>query len=445
MQRYIRLLVTTVLVLAALGMALPALAQANTPIAIGDTVEGSLTNSRSQSRYTFTGESGQFVSITLTSDDFDAYLTLEDADGMFIANDDDSAGSLNSRIGPLALPDNGDYVIVVSSLSSSGTGDYTLSLDAPVVETLDYGAVVEGEFTADETSRTYYFEAESGDAVAIAMDSGDFDAYLRLDAPGGTMSWTDDDSGGNRNALLGPLSLSEGGLYIITASSWGGSDPGVFTLTITRAQITPLELDTPAEAELAAGEPLYFSFEGESGQTISLTVNSDNTIDTQMTLRGPDGYQVDYNDDGTGIDPALPATTLTSSGIYTLIITGRYADESGPLTVLLAAVTLPSLDDGPQRVRLSDKQSSGQVVFSGVAGETVILTLALENGAALPSYIEISQASSPLAYINSSNDTMAGVALTLTIPSDGTVHIQLDDYTYSVKIVNLSLERVAAE
>lgn len=443
MQRYIRLLVTTVLVLAALGMALPALAQANTPIAIGDTVEGSLTNSRSQSRYTFTGESGQFVSITLTSDDFDAYLTLEDADGMFIANDDDSAGSLNSRIGPLALPDNGDYVIVVSSLSSSGTGDYTLSLDAPVVETLDYGDVVEGEFTADETSRTYYFEAESGDAVAIAMDSGDFDAYLRLDAPGGTMSWTDDDSGGDRNALLGPLSLSEGGLYIITASSWGGSDPGVFTLTITRAQITPLELDTPAEAELAAGEPLYFSFEGESGQTVSISVDSGNTIDTEMTLRGPEGYQVDYNDDSSGVDPALPAVTLSSSGTYTLIVQGRYEDESGPLSVLLSAVSLPSLDDGPQRVRLSDKQSSGQVVFSGTAGETVNLTLALDSGDTLPGYIEINQGDTSLGYISSS--TMTGMTLALTLPADGIVNIKLDDYSYRVKIVSITLERVTAE
>ena len=443
MQRYIRLLVTTVLVLAALGMALPALAQANTPIAIGDTVEGSLTNSRSQSRYTFTGESGQFVSITLTSDDFDAYLTLEDADGMFIANDDDSAGSLNSRIGPLALPDNGDYVIVVSSLSSSGTGDYTLSLDAPVVETLDYGDVVEGEFTADETSRTYYFEAESGDAVAIAMDSGAFDAYLRLDAPGGTMSWTDDDSGGDRNALLGPLSLSEGGLYIITASSWGGSDPGAFTLTITRAQITPLELDTPAEAELAAGEPLYFSFEGESGQTVSISVDSGNTIDTEMTLRGPEGYQVDYNDDSSGVDPALPAVTLSSSGTYTLIVQGRYEDESGPLSVLLSAVSLPSLDDGPQRVRLSDKQSTGQVVFSGTAGETVQLTLALDSGDALPGYIEINQGDTSLGYI--SNSAMTGMTLALTLPADGIVNIKLDDYSYRVKIVSITLERESAK
>lgn len=445
MLRHTRLLVVMALLLAALGAALPALAQAATPIAIGDTVEGSLAANQAQSRYTFSGESGQFVMITLISNDFDAYLTLEDADGMLVASDDDSAGELNSRIGPLALSANGDYTIVVSSWSSGAAGDYTLTLAAPVIETTAYGDQVDGELVADELYKTYYFEGESGDAVAITLSSDDFDSYLELKAPSGTQSWTDDDGAGNRNALLGPLVLPESGLYIITARSWSESDTGAFTLSLQRAQITPLETDTPAEAELAAGEPLYFSFEGESGQTISLTVNSDNTIDTQMTLRGPDGYQVDYNDDGTGIDPALPATTLTSSGIHTLIITGRYADESGPLTVLLAAVTLPSLDDGPQRVRLSDKQSSGQVVFSGVAGETVILTLALENGAALPSYIEISQASSPLAYINSSNDTMAGVALTLTIPSDGTVHIQLDDYTYSVKIVNLSLERVAAE
>ena len=76
MLRHTRLLVVIALLLAALGAALPALAQAATPIAIGDTVEGSLTANQSQSRYTFSGEVGQLVEITLTSNDFDAYRTL---------------------------------------------------------------------------------------------------------------------------------------------------------------------------------------------------------------------------------------------------------------------------------------------------------------------------------------------------------------------------------
>ncbi len=430
------------LALAALSAALPALAQATTPINIGDTVEGGLTAAQPQARYTFTGEAGQLVTITLVSNAFDAYLTLEDANGMFIASDDDSGGGRNARIGPLALPANGSFVIVVASLFGSETGAYSLTLATPQAQTLALGDVVESELTADELTKTFFFEAEAGDAVAITLRSSAFDAYLELRSGSGSYSWTDDDSAGDLNALIGPLKLPESGTYIITATSLGRTSTGPFTLALDEAQVTALAFDTPAQVNLVAGEPLYFTFEGVSGQTIDLRVDSGNTIDTTLTLRGPEGYQVGYNDDLTGIDPALVATNLSSTGTYTVLVQGRYPDESGPLTVTLTAVQLPSLDEGPQRLRISDKQSTGQVVFDGVAGETVTLTVALESGAKLPSYIEITQGGTSVAYLSS--DALTAMTLTLVVPQDGVVLVKLNDYSYSVKIVTLTLERAAA-
>lgn len=438
-----RMVFVVMLALAALGAALPALAQAATPISIGDTVEGSLTATQLQARYTFTGEAGQLVTITLVSDAFDAYLTLEDADGMFIASDDDSGGGRNARIGPLALPANGSFVIVAASLFGSETGPYSLTLAVPQVRTLAFGDVVEDELTADELSKTFSFEAEAGDAVAITLRSSAFDAYLELRSSSGAYSWIDDDGAGELNSLIGPLALPESGTYTITATSLGRTSTGPFTLSLARAQVTALAFDKPVQVNLAAGEPLYFSFEGVSGQTIDLRVDSGNTIDTTLTLRGPEGYQVGYNDDSTGIDPALLATNLSSTGTYTVLVQGRYPDESGPLTVTLTAVQLPSLDEGPQRLRLSDKQSTGQVVFDGVAGETVTLTIALESGEKLPSYIDITQGGSLVAYVSS--DALAALTLTLVVPQDGVVLVKLNDYSYTVKIVTLALERAAAK
>lgn len=443
MTRHTRLLVIAILVLAALGTTLPALAQQGTPISIGDTVEGTLTTSQPQMRYTFSGEAGQIVTITLASEDFDAYLTLEDAGGMYVASDDDSAGNRNSRIGPLPLPANGTYTIIAASLYGSDTGDYTLTLAAPTIETLTAGAVVEGELTSADLFKTFYFEAEESDSVAVTLRSTDFDAYLEMRSASGAFSWSDDDGAGDLNSRIGPLALPEAGLYVITATSLGRTSTGAFTLELAEVQVVSLVLDTPVEASLAAGEPLYFSFEGESGQTVDLRVDSGNTIDTTLTLRGPDGYQIGYNDDFTGIDPALVATTLTSTGTYTAVVQGRYPDESGPLTVSLAAVQLPSLDDGPQRVRLSDKQSTGQVVFDGAAGETVTLALTVESGDKLPSYIEVNQGNMSIAYV--SGDSLAGLTLTLVLPADGVVLVKLNDYSYSVKIIGVALERAAAE
>ena len=69
-------------------LALPFFAQAQgdaIPIALGDTVSGALEADSPQVLYTFTGSAGVFVEITLESDDFDAYLVLQDAAGEDVA------------------------------------------------------------------------------------------------------------------------------------------------------------------------------------------------------------------------------------------------------------------------------------------------------------------------------------------------------------------------
>lgn len=444
MVRHMRALFVIVLALAVWGAALPALAQTATPINIGDTVEGSLTTTQPQARYTFTGEAGQVIVITLISNAFDAYLTLEDANGMFVASDDDGGGGGNARIGPLALPASGSFVIIATSLFGTETGAYSLKLATPQVSDsmLQFGDVVEDELTSSELVKTYYFEAQAGDAVIISLKSTALDAYLELRSPTGASTWTDDDSGGDRNSLLGPLVLPEEGLYVINATSFGRSSTGPFTLSLKKVELTPLTFDTPVTVNLVAGEPLYFTFEGASSQIVDLRVDSGNTVDTLLVLRDPDGYQIAENDDFTGIDPALTEITLYNSGTYTVLLQGRYPDESGPLTVTLRAANLPSLDEGPQRVRLSDKQSTGRLVFNGVAGETVTLTIALESGEKLPSYIDITQGGTSVAYLSS--DALTALTLTLVVPQDGVVVVELNDYSYTVKILTLTLERAAA-
>lgn len=442
-MRYIRTLAVLAVLLMALG-ALPALAQGATSISIGEEVIGSLTAARPQAEYTFAGEAGQLVTITLISEDFDSYLTLNDPDGIFLASDDDSAGNLNSRIGPLSLPANGTYTIIAASLSGSATGDYTLTLETPQVETIAYGDVVEGSLTLDAPAATYYFEAEPGDVVAIRLNSEDFDSYLELRSAAGSFMVSDDDGGGNLNSLIGPLTLEGGGTYIITARSLGGTSTGKYTLSFTQAELAPLTFDTPVDAELAAGEALYFAFDAESGQVVDIVVDSGNTIDSTLTVRGPEGYQVAYNDDSSaGIDPQVLATVLNSTGTYIVMVQGRYEDESGPLTVTLSGVQLPSLDDGPQRVRLSDKQSSARLTFSGAAGDSVRLTFTLDSGSTLPSYVDIRQGDFSLVYI--SGERLGELSLVLNLDADGNVVLDINDYSYSVKIVSVTLERLNAE
>src|SRR5205085_1211000 len=65
--------------------------------------------------------------IDLESRDFDAYLRLEDPSGKQVAEDDDSAGKLNSRIVYTPQTD-GLYRIVVTTCDPEQMGFYRLSI-----------------------------------------------------------------------------------------------------------------------------------------------------------------------------------------------------------------------------------------------------------------------------------------------------------------------------
>jgi serine protease Do len=78
--------------------------------------------------HTFEGRSGQNVTISMESGDFDTYLILVGPDGSKIAeNDDASPDTLNSSIS-VTLPENGTYRIIANALDRTGRGNYTLTV-----------------------------------------------------------------------------------------------------------------------------------------------------------------------------------------------------------------------------------------------------------------------------------------------------------------------------
>ena len=119
-----------------------------TPIALGETVTGTLSSSDSRSRdrgdgyfadhYYLSASAGQPIVIFLTSADFDTYLYLFLADSSVMAADDNGGGGTNSRIpstrGLINLPTNSAYVIEVTSSDLNRAGAYTLSLSSTFID-----------------------------------------------------------------------------------------------------------------------------------------------------------------------------------------------------------------------------------------------------------------------------------------------------------------------
>lgn len=123
-----------------------------------------------EERYTFDGEAGQVVAITLDSEDFDPVLHLLNAAGEEIAFNDDFGGTLNSKI-VAELPEDGTYTVVARSYSGHG-GDFQVMVRIASAFEIAFAAaenlILEGR----------YGEAIAYYSDAIALDDSDPMAYI---------------------------------------------------------------------------------------------------------------------------------------------------------------------------------------------------------------------------------------------------------------------------
>ncbi|MFE4108683.1 tetratricopeptide repeat protein, partial [Almyronema epifaneia] len=75
--------------------------------------------------HSFEGEAGENIAISLSSEDFDAYLILQDPRNNTIAQDDDSGGGTNALL-IVTLPLRGTYRVVANTYAKGETGRYQL-------------------------------------------------------------------------------------------------------------------------------------------------------------------------------------------------------------------------------------------------------------------------------------------------------------------------------
>lgn len=413
-------------------------AQAQGTIEVGEEIEGVL-STEGEAAYQFTGQAGQFVRITLVSDDFDAYLRLEDASGNILAEDDDGAGSLNSRIGPFEIPQNGTYTIVATSLSGRDVGNYTLNLTGAEIQRIEYTQRVTGELTGSETQADFTFTAQAGDVVSIGLTSDDFDSYLTL-SRSGTELTSNDDGGSGLNAHIGPYTLTETGDYVINVSAYNNED-GEYVLTLDRIDVIALAMGQTSKAEISGSRGIHFEFEGAAGQLVDVRVNSGDDLDTYLTLVGPDSYEIASDDDSGGrVDPALNDILLNQDGTYYISVQPNISrDAVTTLEVSLTESVIASLDDGPKALAFDESTTNQYVAFAGQADDQVILRLEMSADESLSPSVTVTQAGTQLAYVSYYN-VVGEVSFGLRVPDDGLVTVQVTDY-YGSADYTVSLER----
>lgn len=210
------------------------------PIALGETVEGELTNRNFAQFYQFTAERNDLITITMNRADgnIDTFLTLTNAGFQTLAEDDDGGNGQNSRIDQYLIPADGLYYIIATRFEGeAGTtqGAYTLELQnlgnvfenvPEEIPRISYGTTVTGRIDDTTPEIRYAFWGVEGDIITTSMNRGDgnLDAFIQILNEDGTPIISNDDGGGGQNARIDRFRIPRTGLYFIQATRFIGAE-----------------------------------------------------------------------------------------------------------------------------------------------------------------------------------------------------------------------------
>lgn len=197
-------------------------------------------------------EGGRRYVLTVEASDFDPVASLYRAGGDDpIAQNDDSGGTLNSRIS-YAPAESGEYVLRVAPLSGDGHGTYraAAALAPPLPPPLTFFSRMEatiwrvyaGELTATDPEAPtgarfddYLVHFDAGQERLIMLDAEGFDTVVQIlragDRDGEPVS-SNDDSGGTLNSML-HYRAEEAGDYVVRVTGLSSDAAGPYRLRVS--------------------------------------------------------------------------------------------------------------------------------------------------------------------------------------------------------------------
>jgi len=172
-------------------------------------------------QFSFSPNQSGIWEIRTSNNNGDPYLTIYDARGNIIGENDDGAGDLNSLI--FVYLHAGNTYTIQAGYYANGSGSYTLNVsrlpNLSTGNTRITGATLYA-FTPSRSGQwTFRTSNNTGDPWIAVLDSGGYQLGY------------DDDSGDGFNALL-RINLNSGTTYIVYAGFYGGGS-GSYTLNVS--------------------------------------------------------------------------------------------------------------------------------------------------------------------------------------------------------------------
>jgi hypothetical protein len=340
--------------------------------------------------YYYDGSPGERLLVTLTSSDFDTFLSWgqgEGSDFVVIATDDDGAGSTNSRL-EVTLDARGRYAIRANSYGAGATGAYNLSIEGLGAGNLGFPTVGLGQTVTGRLDQTdpvrsddtlyemYVYQGQVGEQVLVTMRSNDFDTYLqtgRVIGDNFEPDASDDDSGGGTDSQILATVAGNGSLAILVNAYVAGG-AGQYSLSLEplsgggggggRAGSLGLPTVGPgmsASGTLADGDDMLADssfydqlvYAGEPGDRLRITLASSD-FDAYLGWGRIDesGFSGDvYDDDSGGGRDAQLEVTVDGTGLYAALVNSYTSGQTGSYTLSverLAASSTPSAPAGAE-------------------------------------------------------------------------------------------------
>jgi YD repeat-containing protein len=358
----------------------------NGTITIGTPLTVTTTGIGQNARYTFSGTSGQQISLTLTNSTYTGCIALATSilkpDGTNLGSTSICGGS--GFIDSMTLPVTGTYTVLVDP-GGTATGSVTLQLNtfSDLSGTITIGTPLTVTTTGIGQNARYTFSGTSGQQISLTLTNSTYSGCIALATsilkPDGTTLGSTSICGAT--GFIDSMTMPVTGTYTVLVDP-GGTATGSVTLqlntfsdlsgTITIG--TALTVTTTG-----SGQNARYTFSGTAGQQISLTLTNSTyagCIALATSILKPDGTTLGSTSI-CGATGFIDSMTMPVTGTYTVLVdpggtaTGSVTLQLNTFSDLSGTITIGT----PLTVTTTGSGQNARYTFSGTAGQQISLTL----------------------------------------------------------------------
>jgi YD repeat-containing protein len=354
------------------------------PITVnGPSVNVSLTTPGQNARLTFDGTAGQRISANAVSTLTTCWnFGIFKPDGTALANTFGCGSGI--FIEPQTLPVTGTYTVVVDP-SGAGTGSATVNLYevTDVTGTITpNGAAVPVSLPTPGQNARLTFDGSTGQRISVGASSTFTTCWtLAILKPDATQLASVFSCGSS--IFIDPQTLPAAGTYTVvvdpSGAGTGSATVNAYDVVDVTGPITPNGAAVPVS--LTPGQNARLTFDGTTGQRISVGASSTFTSCWTLAILKPDATQL-TSVFSCGSSIFIDPQTLPTAGTYTVLVdpsgagTGSATVNAYDVVDVTGSITI---DGSGVSSTITTPGQTARLAFNGTAGQRVSVTSSSSN------------------------------------------------------------------